>query len=253
MGSPMTSQVRGSSFPKSAKYSSLFERALSVSVLAPSSFAKSMPLTKRTVFVSTESLFSGGTVERGGRRNVSSHVGSTRFGGGGTRGEARAEPFDGVGETDVRFDPLTSSSFAFGFGDGEGERGGPGTGLDGRISRVAGSFPARVSEFTARERVLPRSSTPSSISITSILSSSRSSVSVIRLASSDLELKNEAQPDILAVIEDSMGFVGSTCAVEVGSCRVSASAVFGVTVPGSTWLALSSSGWILSGADAKVD
>ena len=247
MGSPMTSQVRGSSFPKSAKYSSVFERVLSVSVLVASSFAKSMPLTKRTVFVSTELLFSCGTVERGGRRNVSSHVGSTRFGGRGTRGEARPEPFDGVGETDVRFDHLTSSRFAFGFGDGEGERGGPGTDLDGRISRVAGSFPARDSG------VLPRSSIPSSISITSIRSSSRSSVSVIRLASSDLELKNEAQPDILVVIEDWMGFVGSTCAVEVGSCGVRASAVFGVTDPGSTCSALSSSDWILSGPDTKVD
>src|SRR5713226_5708421 len=141
-GSPMTSQVRGSSFPKSAKHSSLFECALAVSVLGLSS-AKSMPLTKRTVFVSTESLFSRGTVERGGRRNVSSHVGSTRFGGGGTRGDARPEPFDGVGDTDVRFDPLTSSGFAFDFGDGEGGRWRPGTDLDARISRASKSFPAR--------------------------------------------------------------------------------------------------------------
>ncbi len=114
---------------------------------------------KRTVFVSTESLFSRGTVERGGRINVSSHVGSTRFGGGGTRGDARPEPFDGVGDTDVRFDPLTSSGFAFDFGDGEGGRWRPGTDLDARISRASKSFPARDSGVTAREGVLPRSST----------------------------------------------------------------------------------------------
>jgi hypothetical protein len=78
----------------------------------------------------------------------------------------------------------------------------------------------------------------------------------MRLASSDLELRNEAQPDILAVMEDWMGFVGSIsiCAVEVGSsCCVGASAVFGVSVPSATWLAHLSSCWIMSGAGSKVD
>jgi hypothetical protein len=129
-------------------------------------------------------------------------VGRTRFGGEGTRGDARPEPLDGVGETEVRFEPLRSSGFAFGFGDGEGERGVVGSDLDAGISRGAGSFPTRESDVTARERVLPRSSSPSSMSITSIVSSSRCSVSVMRLASSDLELKNEAQPDILVEMED---------------------------------------------------
>jgi hypothetical protein len=79
----------------------------------------------------------------------------------------------------------------------------------------------------------------------------------MRLASSELELKNEAQPDILAVIEDWMGFVCSICAVEVGSCCIGASAIFGVSVSSevssATWLALPSSGWIMSGAGSEVD
>ena len=77
----------------------------------------------------------------------------------------------------------------------------------------------------------------------------------MRLASSVLELRNEAQPDILAVMEDWMGFVGSIsiCAEEVGSCCVGAAAVFGVSVSSATRLAHLSSCWTMSGAGSKVD
>jgi len=87
-----------------------------------------MSPTKRTVLANVELVCGRREVERGGVQNVSSHVGKTRFGGGGTRGDKRPEPFDGAGETDTRFVPLASSGFlsgfTFGFGDGDGERGG---------------------------------------------------------------------------------------------------------------------------------
>jgi hypothetical protein len=197
---------------------------LSFPVAMPSSFAKSMLLTKRTVLASAESVGGRGSIERGGTQNVSSHVGSTRFGAGGTRGDARPEP-EGVGETDVCFVPLRSSGFlsgfTFGFEDGDGERGGAGIVLCG--SRAATPSPARVSEVATSATVLLRSSSPSLMSITSIVSSARCSASVMRLASRDLELRNEVQPETLAVMEDWMGFAGSTCVVEAVPCTAGAS------------------------------
>ena len=200
-------------------------------VLVPSSLAKSMPLTKRTVLVNAEPVSGCRAVERGGERNVSSHVGNTRLGGAGTRGDARPDPLDGAGETDARFLPLLSSGFlsdfAFGFVvDGDGERGGAGPIFATCVSRTA-SLPVRASDVATSAAV---SSSPSSISITSIVFSSRYSISVIRLASKVLELKNEAQPDTFVAIDDWMGLAGSNSAV-VGSVvrasLTSASALLG--------------------------
>ena len=209
-------------------------------VLVPSSLAKSMPLTKRTVLVNAEPISGCSAFERGGERNVSSHVGNTRFGGAGTRGDARPDPLDGAGETDTRFLPLVSSGFlsdfAFGFVDGDGERGGAGLIFATCVSRTA-SLPVRASDVATSAAV---SSSPSSISITSIVFSSRCSISVMRLASKVLELKNEAQPDTFVAMDDWMGLAGSNSAVGgsvVRASLTSASALLGLCA--CAWLSIS--------------
>ena len=182
---------------------------------------------------------------------MSSHVGNTRLGGAGTRGDARPDPLDGAGDTDTRFVPLSSSGcfsgFTTGFEEGDGERGGAGLDFVACVSRVT-SLTVRASDVA----VPARSSSPSSISITSIVLSSWYSISVMRLASKVLELKNEAQPDTFDVMDDWMGLAGSTmCAVGTDSGVVrasltSASALLGFCA--CSWPSILSMAWAELGA-----
>lgn len=217
-----------------------------------------MPLTKRTVFENVELVCDRGAVERGTEQNVSSHVGNTRFGGDGTRGDALPDPLDGAGETDTRFVFLSSSGFlsgfTFGFGDGDGERGGAAAGaiFATCVSRAT-SLPVRDSEVATSVAVLARSSSPSSISITSIVFSSRYSASAIRFASRVLELKNDAQPDTFVAMDVWMGLSGSMCTVGTDLCVSGASFTSAPALLGfcaCAWPSMPSLAW--AGLDAGI-